>query len=332
MNLFLKILRLLPPEIAHKIALDLLSLSYKFGILSFIFRKPNDENCSFAGMDLSNRLGTAAGLDKNGDYIDCLGALGFGFLEVGTVTPMPQYGNPKPRVFRNFDENSIINRLGFNNMGVDRLVKNLKSRSFDGIVGVNVGANKNSNDEERINDYLHCIEKVHKYADYITVNVSSPNTPNLRNLQNDANLLNLVSKVDKLVNKLQIKIPLFLKISPDENNVTIENIVEIVKDSIFCGIVATNTTIDKTALSNIKYKNIEGGLSGEPLMKKSTEMIELINKKANKTIPIIGVGGVMNREDYLEKITSGAGLVQIYTGFVLKGPKIVRQIVLNYCF
>ena len=176
---------------------------------------------------------------------------------------------------------------------------------------------------------MHCIEKVHKYADYITVNVSSPNTPNLRNLQNDANLLNLVSKVDKLVNKLQIKIPLFLKISPDENNITIENIVEIVKDSIFCGIVATNTTIDKTALSNIKYKNIEGGLSGEPLMKKSTEMIELINKKANKTIPIIGVGGVMNREDYLEKITSGAGLVQIYTGFVLKGPKIVSQILLN---
>ena len=329
MNLFLKILRLLPPEIAHKIALDLLSLSYKFGILSFIFRKPNAENCSFAGMDLSNRLGTAAGLDKNGDYIDCLGALGFGFLEVGTVTPMPQYGNPKPRVFRNFDENSIINRLGFNNMGVDRLVKNLKSRSFDGIVGVNVGANKNSNDEERINDYLHCIEKVHKYADYITVNVSSPNTPNLRNLQNDANLLNLVSKVDKLINKLQIEIPLFLKISPDENNITIENIVEIVKDSIFCGIVATNTTIDKTALSNIKYKNIEGGLSGEPLMKKSTEMIELINKKANKTIPIIGVGGVMNREDYLEKITSGAGLVQIYTGFVLKGPNIVSQILPN---
>ena len=329
MNLFLKILRLLPPEIAHKIALDLLSLSYKFGILSFIFRKPNDENCSFAGMDLSNRLGTAAGLDKNGDYIDCLGALGFGFLEVGTVTPMPQYGNPKPRIFRNFEENSIINRLGFNNRGVDRLVKNLKSRSFDGIVGVNVGANKNSNDEERINDYMHCIEKVHKYADYITVNVSSPNTPNLRNLQNDANLLNLVSKVDKLVNKLQIEIPLFLKISPDENNITIENIVEIVKNSVFSGIVATNTTVDKTALSNIKYKNIEGGLSGEPLMKKSTEMIELINTKANKTIPIIGVGGVMNREDYLEKITSGAGLVQIYTGFVLKGPNIVSQILPN---
>ena len=242
---------------------------------------------------------------------------------------MPQYGNPKPRVFRNFDENSIINRLGFNNRGVDRLVKNLKSRSFDGIVGVNVGANKNSDDEERINDYLHCIEKVHKYADYITVNVSSPNTPNLRNLQNDANLFNLVSKVDRLVNKQKIKIPLFLKISPDESNATIENIIEIVKNSSFSGIVATNTTIDKSSLSNIKYKSIEGGLSGEPLTKKSTEIIKMIDSKADKKIPIIGVGGVMNKEDYLEKISSGAGLVQIYSGFVLKGPKIVSQILQN---
>ena len=329
MNLFLKILRLLPPEIAHKIALDLLSLSHRLGILSFIFRKPNDENCSFAGMNLRNRLGTAAGLDKNGDYIDCLGALGFGFLEVGTVTPMPQYGNPKPRVFRNFNENSIINRLGFNNGGVDRLIKNLRTRSFEGILGVNVGANKNSKGDERINDYLHCIEKVHKYADYITVNVSSPNTPNLRNLQSDENLVDLVTKVDKLVNKQKIKIPLFLKISPDESNTIIEDIIEIVKNSSFSGIVATNTTIDKSSLSNIKYKSIEGGLSGAPLMKKSTKIIKMIDLKADKKIPIIGVGGVMNKEDYLEKISSGAGLVQIYSGFVLKGPKIVSQILQN---
>ena len=329
MNLFLKILRLLPPEIAHKIALDLLSLSHRLGILSFIFRKPNDQSCSFAGMNLSNRLGTAAGLDKNGDYIDCLGALGFGFLEVGTVTPVPQYGNPKPRVFRNFGENSIINRLGFNNGGVDRLIKNLRTRSFKGILGVNVGANKNSKGEERINDYLHCIEKVHKYADYISVNVSSPNTPNLRNLQSDENLIDLVSKIDKLVNKQKIKIPLFLKISPDESNANIENIIEIVKNSSFSGIVATNTTVDKSSLSNLKYKNIEGGLSGEPLMKKSTEIIKMIDSKADKKILIIGVGGVMNKEDYLEKISSGAGLVQIYSGFVLKGPKIVSQILQN---
>jgi len=322
-------LRFLPPETAHKLALVSLNLLYKVGLLNLLYKKLDNEDCTFAGMKLSNRLGTAAGIDKNGDYIDCLGALGFGFLEVGTVTPMPQYGNPKPRIFRNFDENSIINRLGFNNRGVDRLVINLKSRTFEGIVGVNVGANKNSIDEERINDYLHCIEKVHKYADYISVNVSSPNTPNLRNLQSDENLIDLVSKIDKLVNKQKIKIPLFLKISPDESNTTIENIIEIVKNSSFSGIIATNTTIDKSSLSNIKYKSIEGGLSGEPLMKKSTEIIKMIDSKADNKIPIIGVGGVMNKEDYLEKISSGAGLVQIYSGFVLKGPKIVSQILQN---
>ena len=249
-SLFLKILRLLPPEIAHKVALDLLSLSYKFGILSFIFRKPNDENCSFAGMDLSNRLGTAAGLDKNGDYIDCLGALGFGFLEVGTVTPMPQYGNPKPRVFRNFDENSIINRLGFNNRGVDRLVKNLKSRSFDGIVGVNVGANKNSNDEERINDYLHCIEKVHKYADYITVNVSSPNTPNLRDLQNIQSLRSILIPLIK-ENKKRSKKPILLKISPDLADQDIISVVDLIQDINLDGIISTNTTIKRDKLNYI---------------------------------------------------------------------------------
>ena len=329
MRFFLKILRFLPPETAHKLALVSLNLLYKVGLLNLLYKKLDNEDCTFAGMKLSNRLGTAAGIDKNGDYIDCLGALGFGFLEVGTVTPMPQYGNPKPRIFRNFDENSIINRLGFNNRGVDRLVINLKSRTFEGIVGVNVGANKNSIDEERINDYLHCIEKVHKYADYISVNVSSPNTPNLRNLQSDENLIDLVSKIDKLVNKQKIKIPLFLKISPDESNTTIENIIEIVKNSSFSGIIATNTTIDKSSLSNIKYKSIEGGLSGEPLMKKSTEIIKMIDSKADNKIPIIGVGGVMNKEDYLEKISSGAGLVQIYSGFVLKGPKIVSQILQN---
>ena len=329
MRFFLKILRFLPPETAHKLALVSLNLLYKVGLLNLLYKKLDNEDCTFAGMKLSNRLGTAAGIDKNGDYIDCLGALGFGFLEVGTVTPMPQYGNPKPRIFRNFDENSIINRLGFNNRGVDRLVINLKSRTFEGIVGVNVGANKNSIDEERINDYLHCIEKVHKYADYISVNVSSPNTPNLRNLQSDENLIDLVSKIDKLVNKQKIKIPLFLKISPDESNTTIENIIEIVKNSSFSGIIATNTTIDKSSLSNIKYKSIEGGLSGEPLTKKSTEIIKMIDSKADKKIPIIGVGGVMNKEDYLEKISSGAGLVQIYSGFVLKGPKIVSQILQN---
>ena len=329
MNFFLKIFKFLPPEIAHNLALESLNLLYKTRLLRFFYKKVKSEPKVFAGMHFQNMLGTAAGLDKNGDYIDCLGALGFGFLEVGTVTPEKQYGNSKPRVFRNFKENAIINRLGFNNKGVDHLVKNLKSRKYDGIVGVNVGANKWSSDKARVQDYLTCIEKVHKFANYITVNISSPNTPNLRDFHNYENIINLVNAIDKKASELNIQIPLFLKISPDESNESIDKIIEVIEKSKFAGIIATNTTIDKSSLTNISLKNIEGGLSGEPLMKKSTDKIKHISIKSNNQIPIIGVGGVMNREDCHEKIASGAGLVQIYTGFVLKGPKIVSQILQN---
>ncbi len=329
MNFFLKIFKFLPPEIAHNLALGSLNFLYKTRLLRFFYNKVISEPKVFAGMHFQNMLGTAAGLDKNGDYIDCLGALGFGFLEVGTVTPEKQYGNSKPRVFRNFQENAIINRLGFNNKGVDYLVKNLKSRKYDGIVGVNVGANKWSSDNARVQDYLTCIEKVHKFANYITVNISSPNTPNLRDFHNYENIINLVNAIDKKASELNIQIPLFLKISPDESNESIDKIIEVIEKSKFTGIIATNTTVDKSSLSNKSLKDIEGGLSGEPLMKKSTDKIKHISIKSNNQIPIIGVGGVMNREDYHKKITAGAGLVQIYTGFVLKGPKIVSQILLN---
>ena len=329
MNFFLKIFKFLPPEIAHNLALESLNLLYKTRLLRFFYNKVISEPKVFAGMHFQNMLGTAAGLDKNGDYIDCLGALGFGFLEVGTVTPEKQYGNSKPRVFRNFQENAIINRLGFNNKGVDYLVKNLKSRKYDGIVGVNVGANKWSSEEARVQDYLICIEKVHKFANYITVNISSPNTPNLRDFHNYENIINLVNAIDKKASELNIQIPFFLKISPDESNESIDKIIEVIEKSKFTGIIATNSTIDKSSLTNISLKDIEGGLSGEPLMKKSTDKIKHISIKSNNQIPIIGVGGVMNREDCHEKITSGAGLVQIYTGFVLKGPKIVSQILQN---
>jgi dihydroorotate dehydrogenase len=277
-------------------------------------------------MNFRNRLGTAAGLDKNGDYIDCLGELGFGFLEVGTVTPIQQYGNSKPRVFRNFQDESIINRLGFNNKGVDHLVKNLKSRSYKGIVGVNVGANKKSKGEQRVKDYLYCIEKVYKYADYITVNISSPNTPNLRDLHNMDNLSDLVLSIEDKVKELNIDIPFFLKISPDETNDSIDNIIKTVESSFFEGIIATNTTIDKTNLTNKKFNNIEGGLSGVPLMDRSTETIKAIKSKSDKEIPVIGVGGVMNAADFNKKIDAGSELVQIYTGFVIKGPNILNDI------
>ena len=326
MNFFLKFFRILPPELAHRLALDSLNFVHKIGILNFFYKKPELETFSFAGMNFRNRLGTAAGLDKNGDYIDCLGELGFGFLEVGTVTPIQQYGNSKPRVFRNFQDESIINRLGFNNKGVDHLVKNLKSRSFKGIVGVNVGANKKSKGEQRVKDYLYCIEKVYKYADYITVNISSPNTPNLRDLHNMDNLSDLVLSIEDKVKELNIDIPFFLKISPDETNDSIDNIIKTVESSFFEGIIATNTTIDKTNLTNKKFNNIEGGLSGRPLMDKSTETIKAIKSKSDKEIPVIGVGGVMNGADFNKKIDAGSELVQIYTGFVIKGPNILNDI------
>lgn len=326
MNFFFQIFKLLPPEIAHSISLNSLNILYKLNLLKFISVKTSTKHIfNFEGMVFKNRLGTAAGLDKNGDFIDSLGGLGFGFLEVGTVTPLPQYGNSKPRVFRNYEEDSIINRLGFNNKGVDYLVENLKKRKFEGIVGVNIGANKSSRGDQRIEDYLICLEKVHQFADYITVNISSPNTPNLRELHSKNYLTNLLDSIEKKAKSLDIKKSLFLKISPDESNQTIDSIVELVNNSIFSGLIATNTTVDKSDLGNKKFTKIDGGLSGKPLLLKSTNKLSYIRSKS-KNIPLIGVGGVMNDQDFKAKLQAGADLVQIYTGFVIKGPKLLNQI------
>ena len=327
MNFFLKIFRFLPPELAHSISLNSLNFLYKLKLLGVLNKKVINQNeQNIFGMKFRNKLGTAAGLDKNGDYIDALGALGFGFLEVGTVTPKPQYGNPKPRIFRNYSENSIINRLGFNNKGIDYLVNNLKKRKYEGVVGVNIGANKSSNGNQRVKDYLLCIDKIHRFADYITINISSPNTPDLRDLHLKENLQNLIISVEKKVAEVNYKKPIFLKISPDETNESIEMIVDLVKNSSITGLVATNTTIDKKNLTNKKLKKEDGGVSGQPLMDKSTNKISLIRSKCSD-IPVIGVGGVMSKDDYLSKLNAGADLVQIYTGFIIKGPNLINQIV-----
>ena len=329
MNFFLKLFKLLSPELAHSFSLNSLKLLHKLNILRLFFKKNyKDENVIFLGMHFKNRLGTAAGLDKNGDYIDALGDLGFGFLEVGTVTPLAQSGNPKPRVFRNYRENSIINRLGFNNKGVDYLVSNLKKKTYKGVLGVNIGANKDSIGNQRINDYLVCLEKVNKYADYITINISSPNTPNLRDLHDSENLSILINAIDKSIKDLDISKPVFLKISPDESDETISNIITHVENSSFSGIIATNTTIDKSILVNEEIKLIDGGISGEPLMNKSTEKLSYIRSKS-KDIKLIGVGGVLSKEDYDKKINAGASLVQVYTGFIIQGPKLISNILNN---
>ena len=329
MSFFLKLFKLLPPELSHSFSLNSLNILHKLKILRFFIKRPkNNEIFDFIGLRFKNRLGTAAGLDKNGDYIDALGELGFGFLEVGTITPKAQKGNSKPRVFRNFIENSIINRLGFNNKGVDHLVKNLKNRSYEGILGVNIGANKESVGPERINDYLICLEKVYKHSDYITINISSPNTPNLRELHNKDELKNLIEAIDSKVIELDIATPIFLKISPDESNQVIDTVIEILDSSQISGIIATNTTIDKSNIINKEFRSIDGGLSGAPLMGKATDKLSYIYTRSNH-LPLIGVGGVTSKKDYEMKLQAGAQLVQIYTGFIIKGPKIVNEILSN---
>jgi dihydroorotate dehydrogenase len=300
-------------------------LLHKTKLLNIFFPKIANKNYQFLGLGFNNRLGTAAGLDKNGDFIDCLGDLGFGFLEVGTVTPLPQPGNPKPRVFRLFEENAVINNLGFNNKGVDYLVKNLKCRKYKGIVGVNIGANKNSKGEQRIDDYITCFNKVAKYSDYITINISSPNTPGLRNLHDDKNINYLIDSIEQRAIALEFTKPIFIKISPDESKEIVKSIAAYIQGSKLSGLIVSNTTINKDILKSIKFKDYDGGLSGSPLMARSTELLNSINNEY-PDIPIIGVGGVMNKEDFNKKLESGASLVQVYTGFIIHGPKIIKNI------
>lgn len=320
------ILRIFSPEIAHSIALNSLKLIHSFGLIRLIAKQDIASTPStIENLTFKNKLGVAAGLDKNGDYIDALGALGFSFIEVGTITPLAQPGNAKPRIFRVFNENAIINRLGFNNKGVDYLVKKLQTRKYKGIVGVNIGANKDSDGDKRISDYVECFKKVYEYADYISINISSPNTPNLRDLHNKENIYNLLDLINNEKNNFEYTKPIFLKISPDETLETLEVIVGAVAKFGLSGLILSNTTIDKSLLNNKSFVDQAGGLSGEPLFNKSTKLIESI-KNMNASIPIIGVGGVISKEHFNHKIDAGADLVQIYTGFILKGPNIISEL------
>jgi dihydroorotate dehydrogenase len=247
-------------------------------------------------------------LDKNGDYFNALGSLGFGFIEVGTITPRPQYGNPKPRIWRIPSNNSIINSLGFNNKGVEYLVRNLKKRKFKGVLGINIGANKDSDKQQRIEDYLFCFREVARYADYISINISSPN----------------ITKIASVRDELKFSNPIFVKLSPDEDQQTISKLVDIARASQFDGFIATNTTISRDMISSEKLKTLPGGLSGELLKNKSNNVIEKL--AALDSGSIIGVGGVASKNDFDEKINLGSSLVQVYTGFIYKGPKIISEI------
>lgn len=284
------------------------------------------------GIKFPNPIGLAAGLDKDGEAIDMLGFLGFGFVEIGTVTPLPQPGNPKPRLFRLIKNNGIINRMGFNNNGVEEMVKKVKQKYSKVIIGGNIGKNKITPNELAVSDYIKDFNALHNYVDYIAINISSPNTPNLRELQNKEPLKNLLSAITAENKKYENQKPILLKIAPDLTNGQLDDIVEIVRETGISGIIATNTTI---ARDGIDYTDEEikafgnGGMSGKPVKKRSTEVIKYLHNKTNGQIPIIGVGGVFDADDVREKLEAGACLVELFTSFIYNGPATVKNILKN---
>jgi dihydroorotate dehydrogenase len=322
------------PEKAHYFTFDLL----KFGLGNALgksiskgiydFNHPKLEKKLF-GLTFKNPVGLAAGLDKDAKAYNELAALGFGFIEIGTLTPKPQPGNDKPRLFRLPNDEAIINRMGFNNEGVDAAVERLKKRKTKVIIGGNIGKNKLTPNEDAIRDYEYCFKALFDVVDYFVVNVSSPNTPNLRELQDKKPLTDLLNHLQEINNSKPARKPLLLKIAPDLTDSQLDDIIDIVKTTKIDGVVATNTTIAREPLTYPKshIENIGmGGLSGKPLAKRSTEVIAYLKQKSNNTFPIIGVGGIHSPEDALEKLKAGADLVQLYTGFIYEGPGLIKQI------
>jgi dihydroorotate dehydrogenase len=285
------------------------------------------------GLKFINPVGLAAGFDKNAEVISELANMGFGFIEVGTVTPLPQAGNPKPRMFRIPADKAIINRMGFNNLGVDVVAEHIAAYRKDAspkqkglLIGGNIGKNKNTPTEDAVNDYIKCFDRLFDAVDYFVVNVSSPNTPGLRELQEKEPLMHLLNTLQQRNSKNGISKPILLKIAPDLTNEQLDDIVEIVQQTKIAGVIATNTTIDKSSLSVDKLKEEAGGLSGAPLTKRSTEVIRYLADKSGRSFPIIGVGGIHSADDALEKLDAGASLIQIYTGFIYEGPGLIKRI------
>lgn len=282
------------------------------------------------GIKFKNPVGLAAGFDKNGEYIEALSDLGFGFIEVGTVTPLPQPGNDLPRMFRLPKDSALINRMGFNNKGVDTLAERLrvlKAKDKTIVIGGNIGKNKNTPNEDAVSDYVKCFDRLFDVVDYFVVNVSSPNTPGLRALQEKEPLTGLLNTLQQRNHKKGISRPILLKIAPDLSNDQLDDIVEIVLTTGIAGVIATNTTVDRNGLyTDAGLAGEAGGLSGKPLTRRSTEVIRYLSDRSNKAFPIIGVGGIHSARDARDKLEAGASLVQLYTGFIYEGPGIVKKI------
>jgi len=322
----------LDPEQAHNLTMSNLDRAERWGLLRHLIDQPALDPRKLCGITFSNPVGLAAGLDKDGKHIDALGTLGFGFLEIGTVTPKPQPGNPKPRMFRLPQAQALINRMGFNNDGVDACVKRVRNSTYwqnGGIVGLNIGKNASTPIENAASDYVTAMEAVYEVASYITVNISSPNTQNLRALQGEDMLRSLLQSLhiarEALSDRFGIRKPLFLKIAPDLEQNDIKLIADLLVEFKIDAIIATNTTIVRDAVQELEFGKEDGGLSGAPVRQVSTEVVRSLKEYLGHAIPIVGVGGIMTGKDAQEKLTAGASLVQIYSGLIYRGPKLISE-------
>ncbi|MDP2142972.1 MAG: quinone-dependent dihydroorotate dehydrogenase [Gallionella sp.] len=319
----------LDAETAHHLTLNGLNAANKLGLMSLAASRPADDPRTAMGLTFPNPVGLAAGLDKNGEAIDALAALGFGFVEIGTVTPLPQPGNPKPRLFRIPEAQGIVNRMGFNNEGVDALIANVKRAKFKGVLGINIGKNAVTPIEKAADDYLIGLRKVYAHASYVAVNISSPNTKNLRQLQGgdelDALLAQLKAEQEKLAQQHGRYVPLAVKIAPDLDTDQIKNIAALLMRHRIDGVIATNTTLSRDGVENLKHGNETGGLSGAPVRDKSTAVIRQLTAELQGALPIIGVGGILCGTDAAEKMQAGAMLVQVYSGLIYRGPALVGE-------
>ncbi len=323
----------LDPEVAHELSIHQLAWMGGTPFELFFRNKLPSRPVEVMGLKFDNPVGLAAGLDKDGDAIDAFGAMGFGFIEVGTVTPRPQPGNDKPRIFRVIPAQGIINRMGFNNKGVDNLIENVKKSHYKGILGINIGKNKDTPIENGKDDYLICMDKVYAHAGYIAVNISSPNTPNLRQLQYGEALDDLLKALKERQKELAAKhnkyVPLAVKIAPDLSQEELKQVADSLLRYGIDGVIATNTTLDRELIHDMPHAAETGGLSGRPLQNKSTEIIRDLHEYLKGQIPIIGVGGIDSAIAAREKMQAGAQLVQIYSGFIYHGPDLVKNIVNN---
>ena len=321
----------LPAETSHDLALDMIGAAGRLGVAERLARPRLSSPVSLLGMTFDNPVGLAAGLDKNALAVDGMAALGFGFLEVGTVTPRPQPGNPKPRLFRLPQAQAIINRMGFNNQGVDALLERLDAVRYRGVLGINIGKNAATPVEHAVDDYLHCLRKVYDRASYVTVNLSSPNTPGLRTLQYGDALKHLLEQIKACQTQLATEcgryVPIAIKIAPDMTSEELELVAGTLLEQGMDAVIATNTTLDRTAVQGLEHAGEAGGLSGAPLTEVSTQVIRTLAGTLSGRLPIIGVGGIFSGADAVAKLRAGASLVQIYSGFIYRGPALVHECV-----